>query len=262
MTYSLGTNNIAIKALEIQQAIIGNDSIQHLYSSGLKRGDHVWELGCGSGAVTLEIAKIITKTGYLTAVDMSNDQLDRVKVKAKKEAVNYIDYLCCDIESYNFSKQRAHFVCGRYILMHLQNPLGLLQKLANNLVVPGGTLCFQEGSWQDTQISGRYAKHFQEFVNAVIKLGKVLNVDYNLGRGLNEVMADANLNNIVCTRQTYVVPQQYISEWWQIRLFELGPKFIAYGIIDNNTLGSWQEMAQTIHDTKIEISMYYARGRS
>lgn len=226
----------------------------------MQQGDQVWELGCGSGELTLEIAKVIKGQGQLMVFDMSQDQLDRVKFKIKKEFTNYIDYVCCDLEKYHFPSKRVNFVCGRYILMHLQNPLLLLNNLVD-VLLDGGTVCFQEGCWQDTKVSGKYSTYFQDFIKDVIQLGQKLNVDYNIGSSLNTLFEKAKFKNIQYIRKHHLVPQEHIAEWWQIRLFELGPKLLSYDVIDKKTLDHWYRLSQIIDDTQIEISMFYVSGK-
>lgn len=260
MSYSLGTDNRAIKALEIQQSIIGQDSIQHLILSGLHPGAKVWELGCGSGELTLQIAKVIDDKGKLVVFDMSKDQLDRVKTKIQKEFMQHIDYVCCDLEKYKFPKKRTNFICGRYILMHLQNPLLLLNNLSDALI-DKGFVCFQEGCWQDTKVLGKYSRDFQDFINAVITLGQKLSVDYNIGSSVDNLLAKAKFNNIKCIKKNYLVPEKYIGEWWQIRLSELGPKFLSYDIVNKNTLDHWYKLSKIIDDTTIEVLLFYVSGK-
>jgi len=68
-----------------------------LHLSGIKQGDFVLDIGCGTGELTIEIAKLVGPTGRVIAVD-----IDEHRIKIAKEnlpnAINNIEYLVANAE--------------------------------------------------------------------------------------------------------------------------------------------------------------------
>lgn len=53
--------------------------------SGIKKGSTVLEIGCGSGAYTLDMARAVGKDGIVYALDIQQSMLDHVDRKLSKE---------------------------------------------------------------------------------------------------------------------------------------------------------------------------------
>ena len=56
-SYILKTGRDAAQALEEQHKILEKDSHQHVQKAGLKSGQVVWEIGCGTGTMTEHFCK-------------------------------------------------------------------------------------------------------------------------------------------------------------------------------------------------------------
>jgi tRNA A58 N-methylase Trm61 len=82
--------------VEIDNPIFRNDSarviIEHL---DLRPGMHVLDFGCGPGRLTIPAAKTILPAGEVTALDIQEKMLARVRAKAVQENLNV--QRCCYI---------------------------------------------------------------------------------------------------------------------------------------------------------------------
>ncbi len=82
--YALKTDKKGSKALDIQQSMIGNATLEEIKKAGLKKDMQVWEYGCGNGAVTLDLAQIVGPQGHVIAIDQSAEQIKRVLEKTEE----------------------------------------------------------------------------------------------------------------------------------------------------------------------------------
>lgn len=203
--YALGTHQLGSQALDIQERIIGDETRTQLLKAGLREGMAVWEYGCGNGASTLEIAKIIGPNGHVTAFDQSDAQLQRVKDKTKRLGHTNVTLRMIDLETWEPPTGVADFVFGRYILMHLQNPHRLLAKSYDTLLKDGGCALYAESSWKDTTFTGPFLEELNAFKQSVIALGQTKGADYNFGRKLKSAMECAGFKGVreECTTFTF-----------------------------------------------------------
>jgi len=66
-----------------------------LYKMKLSKKDSVLDLGCGSGSITVPIAK---KSSYITAIDSSEKMLELLKEKCEKEEIANVDIIHGNLE--------------------------------------------------------------------------------------------------------------------------------------------------------------------
>jgi ubiquinone/menaquinone biosynthesis C-methylase UbiE len=82
-----------------------NHRLKALRLAGLKRGDTVLDLCCGSGLSTLAIQKIIGPEGKIIAVDASSQMLDLAKKYAEKNNWTNIRFIHSGIETLEISEK-------------------------------------------------------------------------------------------------------------------------------------------------------------
>ena len=66
-------------------AISNPYSFAFLLRHGLKRGDHVIDVGCGIGELTCWLAEQVGPKGKVVAIDISKEQLTLAKQRAKEQ---------------------------------------------------------------------------------------------------------------------------------------------------------------------------------
>lgn len=64
-SYFLGTGDEAAKRLDLQHELSADMSYEHLEKAGLQKGQTVFDIGCGSGAMTLYLAKAVGPEGHV-----------------------------------------------------------------------------------------------------------------------------------------------------------------------------------------------------
>ena len=118
--------------------------IRLLGDSGVESGARLLEYACGTGNITLPLAR----RGYrVTAVDISEEMLLRAQEKTRKGALQ-IKYACSDMSIFELNKPMRAAVCAcdgvNYILDN--DSLGSFFKKAYHNLEQGGVLLFDISS--------------------------------------------------------------------------------------------------------------------
>lgn len=101
----------------------------------------VLELGCGTGSMTIELAK----RGYdMTALDLSEDMLAEADQRVREEKIGSVLFLCEDMCSFELYGTVDAVVCCLDGINHLENRDDLLAcfALVANYLNPGGVFVF------------------------------------------------------------------------------------------------------------------------
>jgi ubiquinone/menaquinone biosynthesis C-methylase UbiE len=84
----------------ISKEVLENDL--EFYLALIKPGQTVIDIGCGTGRVSLELAKIGCQ---VTGVDLSQTMLDEFRKKIPSEYADRIELHCCDMNALDLSKK-------------------------------------------------------------------------------------------------------------------------------------------------------------
>ncbi len=115
--------------------------IERFGSGDKKSGASVLDLGCGTGTMTIELAK----RGYdMTALDLSEDMLAEADTRARDEGLNDILFLCGDMCSFELYGTVDYIICCLDGINHLTDREDLLAcfSLVANYLNPGGLFLF------------------------------------------------------------------------------------------------------------------------
>ena len=90
--YILATGDSAIVRLRLLDEIFGPATREFLTTIGLRRGWRVADIGCGIGLVALWIAAQVGRDGWVSAVDLSFEQLRVAKSNAAVAGLKNISF--------------------------------------------------------------------------------------------------------------------------------------------------------------------------
>ncbi len=86
--------------------------------SSVKPRDLVVDLGCGTGQLSIPLAK---QGALVKAVDVSQAMIDRLKIKTSDLGIDSIEGIVLPIEQLNFSPGSIDLVVSNYALHHLRD---------------------------------------------------------------------------------------------------------------------------------------------
>lgn len=118
-------------------------SPKKIVGSYLKKGDTALDVGCGPGFFSIDMAKMVGRTGKVIAADLQTEMLEKVKKKARKHGVlERMTFHQCRPTSIGLT-QTVDFILAYYMIHETPNPKALLAEL-KRLLNPGGTLLVVE----------------------------------------------------------------------------------------------------------------------
>ena len=133
-----------------------------LDAAKVQPGEHVLDIGCGTGASTAELARLVGPEGHVAALDISAPLLDLARRRA---AAPNVSFTRADAQTHAFDA-RADLVFSRFGVMFFEDPVAAFANLRNGLR-PGGRLAMI--CWQDMPANPWFQVPFDA---AVSRLGR------------------------------------------------------------------------------------------
>jgi SAM-dependent methyltransferase len=116
-----------------------------LTAAGIGEGDHVLDVGCGTGQTSRDVARIATK-GYALGVDLSSQMIALARQTAIAEHVENVEFRQADAQIHPFKTAAFDGVISRMGSMFFGQPVTAFANLQRALR-PGGRLTLL--TWQD-----------------------------------------------------------------------------------------------------------------
>jgi ubiquinone/menaquinone biosynthesis C-methylase UbiE len=113
-----------------------------LRRAGLKTSMRVLDVGCGIGDVSMIAAEIVGPTGSVLAIDNAATALHVARDRAQRSGYDWLDFKDADLHEFE-STEKFDAVIGRFILMHIPDPVAAVVQLSRFLD-PGGVMAFIE----------------------------------------------------------------------------------------------------------------------
>jgi ubiquinone/menaquinone biosynthesis C-methylase UbiE len=141
-TYALGHDDTEIQRLLLQGRLLHDFTDYALRLAGLRPGMRVVDVGCGPGDVSFVAARLVGPTGTVLGLDSASGIVEFARTLAADRGLHNVRFETTAIADLRLDEP-VDAVIGRYILMHLPDPLGALRDLATK-VRPGGLIAFCE----------------------------------------------------------------------------------------------------------------------
>lgn len=236
--YILKVGEEGAERLDLINQVFAPYSQYFLTDVGLKSGMNVIELGCGTGIMTTWIAKQVGNNGRVVAVDASSEQLKYAEINAKKRGLFNIEFVNAKAEEIDFEKNSFDFAYSKLLLMHLQNPAFVLNKLWE-LLKPKGILSCEEPT-AASLLTHPHNEAIEKMNMYFIRLGEKRGMDFNIGDKLPALFISLSLSLI---RPRFIQP--IISIEMAKEFLLLGAKEVSDTMLKENLL-SQQELSNIL----------------
>lgn len=222
--------------------------------SGIKKGDHVIDVGCGIGELTSWLGEQVGPQGKVVAIDISKEQLELAKRRAKEKNLTNIEFY--EISIYDLAKLNVQFdfVYSRYVIDHIieqQRALEVMTEITRD----GGMLCC-ESSAVHTRTAFSYPQiAVRDKMHAWFDSLRRLNVcSDHLGFRLPSMMRQLNLKNISIDLIHPTLKTYYQREHEVLLLDECRESFIKQGLATEEEIDEVRKgIAAAISNEKIEF---------
>ena len=236
--------------------MLANDSYEQLEKAGLKPGQVVWDIGCGTGTMTEYLAKSVGSSGHVYAMDISYEQIKIAEKRIADLKLTNVTFIQDDIATkQDFPAGQADIVYGRFIMMHLVDPGAAIKKL-HALLKPGGAVALQ-----DSILSTLHASHplpaLTAYLQAILNLGRVYGVDYDTGAKLERLCQEASFSKTTVYYLNHKLPASDGKRALLERGSEWLPKAVVAGVATNEEVEQWLTAFANIpeDDPKFYVAM-------
>jgi ubiquinone/menaquinone biosynthesis C-methylase UbiE len=257
-TYVLATGNAAAERLKIQHKLCSQNSYDHLEKAKLSEGKIVWDIGCGSGAMTRYLAHKVGRSGHVYALDANEEQLIVAEKLIKSEKLTNVTFICGDITSLeHLPKEQADIVYMRFVLMHLKNPQAGIERI-KPLLKQGG-VCASQESIMRTTFSRIHGDIIRDYTNSLIALGDHKGVNYNIGDRIHELYKNADYDRVDTYYEQPMISLGDAQSLLLMGLAEWGDKAIDAGVATQIQINLWTRIIENFPEYGQGLDFAFAK---
>ncbi len=211
-----------LEGLRLEKKTVEEESFTQLQLSGLRNDMTALDVGCGTGAVSRVMCRIVGASGSVTAVDISKDRIEMGLELAQEAGLTNLRFQNGDVYDLPFSDSSFDFVWCRFVLEYLNAPLQAASELVR-VAKPGSKVVLGD-------LDGNGVFHYPKSDRLELPLRKFLRAldgrfDPYMGRKLYAISRQAGLEDIDVHSSTYRVFAGRASdrdiENWETKFIEL-----------------------------------------
>jgi len=188
--YVLGYSESELERLGVQASVIDPMFRRTLEEAGIGRGMRLLDVACGPGYVSTMLADMVGPDGEVVGVDISAPALATAKSRVEKLGLKNVSFHEGDPSKMSFDKP-FDAVVGRYILMFLSDPVGMLRGVASH-ARKGGIVAFHEVSWYSAT-SYPESPLYDKVCGWLLRTIETANADADMGLKLPMTFVSAGL---------------------------------------------------------------------
>lgn len=170
--------------------------------AGIGPGMDVIDLGCGGGAVSIEIARRVGPAGHVVGLDMDAVKLDLARTAAAELGVGNVEFRVGSVRDWD-EPDRFDAVYSRFLLQHLREPNALLRTMWR-AVRAGGVLVVEDADHEGWSLSPPDPA-FDFFLSTMMEVIRRGGGDPTYGRKLYDGFLESKIPDPVAVevRRTY-----------------------------------------------------------
>ena len=208
--YALGSTDAEHDRLIRQAKWLAPYTERFFRNAGISPGQRVLDLGSGVGDVSLVAAQLVGPSGEVVGIERDARSIDRARARAAEAGFRNISFTQSDVSQIS-NDRLFDAAVGRYILMFLPDPVGVLRSLAQ-LIRPGGVLAFQEPCWDSFLLHAARLPLWSLGASLMVETFQRSGTKTNMGPELSRVFQEAGLPTPSTQTDTLLGAEQWMPD--------------------------------------------------
>jgi ubiquinone/menaquinone biosynthesis C-methylase UbiE len=225
-----------VDALELRgrTAAQGRVRRRFLRFAGIQPGDRVLEVGCGTGVVLRDLARLVGPRGQVTGVDPSRRAIDAARVTCQRRTAPVrMDLRVADGMDLPFASRRFDAALAVTVVLHVGDPARLTREMAR-VVRTGGRIALQDQDFGTLAVTHPDRELTDTIMRGVAS--RIYEEPYS-GRRLTTLLRDAGISEI--RLRTDVFQDTELVPYTQNFLERRAENAVRFGILDTATAQQW-----------------------
>jgi ubiquinone/menaquinone biosynthesis C-methylase UbiE len=198
----------------------------------VKRGHRVLDVGCGSGAITKDIAALVGNDGFVMGIDTSEHLITQAQ-RTYAQLLN-LSFAVADVNQFQ-PPELFDVVTSARVLQWLANPRQVVRNMVR-FVRQGGCLAILDYNHTKVEFSPEIPLSMSEFYAAFLKWRADAGMDNSIADHLDTIFSDTGLKRVSSAdySEISVRGQQNFNDdiaLWAIVAEVRGPQLVADGYI-------------------------------
>ncbi|KPH14200.1 bifunctional 2-polyprenyl-6-hydroxyphenol methylase/3-demethylubiquinol 3-O-methyltransferase UbiG [Chryseobacterium sp. ERMR1:04] len=158
----------------------------------LREGMKILDIGCGTGAITKDIAKLIGSTGKIIGIDNTLDFINNGKLRYAE--YKNMELIHADLFDYKPQEKFDLIICAR-VVQWLYNPLEAIEKM-KSFLESNGILSVLDYNHEKIEWNPSPPISMLKFYNTFLKWREEAGMDNCIADNLKEYFSEAGIENI------------------------------------------------------------------
>jgi SAM-dependent methyltransferase len=198
---------------------------------GIARGERVLEVGCGSGVVLRDLARLVGRSGRVAGIDPSRRAVTAARALCR--GIPAIAIRVADGLALPFARDRFDVALAVTVALHVADPSRLVQEMVR-VLRPGGRLGLQDQDFGTLAVTHPDAALTDRILRGVV--GRLYEEPYS-GRRLLGLLRGAGLDRV--RLRTDVYQDTTLTPYTKTFLERRAEHAVRFGIADPATVQDW-----------------------
>jgi SAM-dependent methyltransferase len=200
---------------------------------GVRTGMHCLDVGCGSGSVSLAIARMVGPSGHVVGFDRNKTVLRWALDAAKRQSVSQATFCTADVRDLEADGQ-FDVVYSRLLLSRVTDPLDTVHRMTRALR-PGGLLVVE-----DEEVSSQFCRPvdvaFTQYTNLYGAALRARGGDPEVGPLLPCLLEEAGLTDVGLDVDQPAFRHGEGKVLPALTMAHIGAELVAHGLTDGGTV--------------------------
>ena len=169
----------------------------------VKEGQHILDIGSGTGDLSQPLARLVGPSGRVVGVDYSQTMVNEARKRAEQSG-STVEFYQGDIHHLEFEDNTFDRVQARLVFQHLPEPRQPLSELMR-VTKPGGRIAVVEQDWETLMMDAEDRRVTRTIANLFCD-----NLPNGwIGRQLAGLFKEAGLQDVTASGATTILPPNY-----------------------------------------------------